>query len=315
MQLSPNLKRFRKLKKLSGFTYRDAGGDMLLTQHKKRLSMLKAWALHDASIYRTFIETLQRYGYAFDGMRILDMGCGANAPLTLMLHSAGAHITGVDAYIGHRWGLGFRLRRYVSYVKEAGLVRTLRKSIGELVYDRHYYISLTDALGFDLTEKGIDLREVAAEDLPFDDETFDAIYSNATWEHLVDVRTVNQEVARVLRPGGLAYIEIHLFPSLSGGHDLPWIVPGKTEMGNIAPWGHLRNASWQAPVYLNRLREKDYHRLFAETPKLEIVEWITEYTEGEGLITDELLEELSDYTEEELTKRSIVVIIRKRSIG
>ena len=276
--------------------------------------MLRAWALHDASLYRTFTETILKHGYTLDGMRMLDIGCGANAPLTLMLHSAGVQVTGVDAYIGHRWGLGFRPRRYLSYVKEAGLLRTLRKAVGELVYDRQYYVHLTDALGFDLTEKGIDLREVAAEDLPFDNDTFDAIYSNATWEHLADVRTVNQEVARVLRPGGLAYIEIHLFPSLSGGHDLPWIVPGKTEMGDVVPWGHLRDSSWQAPVYLNRLRENDYRRLFVETRELEIVEWLTEYTEGQDLLTDELLEELSDYTEEELTKRSIIAIVRKRSV-
>jgi SAM-dependent methyltransferase len=202
--------------------------------------------------------------------------------------------------------------RYWHYLQEAGLRKTARKIIGEWVYDRHYYIALANAVGFPLTEKGIDLQQMNAETLQFGDSAFDAIYSNATWEHFSDVRRANQEIARVLRPGGIAYIEIHLFPSLSGGHDLPWIVPGKTDLGGVSPWRHLRDPSWRTPVYLNRLREKDYSRLFEETQKFEVVEWKTEFTEGGELITDELLQELPNYTREELTKRSIIVILRKQ---
>jgi SAM-dependent methyltransferase len=197
------------------------------------------------------------------------------------------------------------------YRKEVGLLKTLRKMIGELMYDRHYYAMLSRNLGFPLTEDGLDLRQMHAEKLQFADDTFDLIYSNATWEHIAGVSTANQEVARVLRPSGLAYIEIHLFPSLSGGHDLPWIVPGKTDLGDITPWGHLRNPEWQAPVYLNRLREQDYRQFFEATTALEILAWKTEFTEGEELVTDALLRALPDYSREELTKRSIIVVLRK----
>ena len=159
----------------------------------------------------------------------------------------------------------------------------------------------------------MDLREMKADNLQFEDNSFDIIHSNATWEHLAHVEAANREVARVLRPGGLAYVEIHLFPSLSGGHDLPWIVPGKTGLGGIRSWSHLRDPSWRAPVYLNRLRERDYHRLFEQVPTLEIIDWKTEFTEGDELITDDLLRELPHYTREELTKRSIIVLLRRRS--
>ena len=288
---------------------------MVIAQHKERLNMLRAWAVHDVSLYQSFIKAIATYDYALKGIRILDIGCGANAPMTLMLHSAGAKVTGIDEYIGHRWGLGFRPSRHLRYLKEVGLLKTLRKAVGELIYDRHYYTTLVEALGFPLTEAGIDLREMKAESLPFDSCTFDVIYSNATWEHLADVSIANEEVARVLRPGGIAYIEIHLFPSLSGGHDLPWIVPGKTEVGEVTPWSHLRDHAWKEPVYLNRLREKDYRCLFEKTRGLEIVGWETEFIEGEELITDELLRELSDYTREDLTKRSIIITLRKESNG
>lgn len=286
-----------------------------MTHYQKRLNMLRAWAHHDALLYQSFTKTIDTLGHSLDSTRVLDIGCGANAPMTLILHSAGVKVTGIDEYIGHRWGLGFRPSRYVSYLKEVGAFKAFRKAVGALVYDRHYYLYLTQALGFSMTEKDVDLREMKAENLQFGACTFDVIYSNATWEHIPDVKTANQEVARVLCLGGIAYIEIHLFPSLSGGHDLPWIVPGKTELGDITPWRHLRDPFWKEPVYLNRLRERDYHRLFEETPELEIVDWRTEFTEGEELVTNELLSELPGYTQEELTKRSIIVLLRKRSLS
>jgi hypothetical protein len=98
---------------------------------------------------------------------------------------------------------------------------------------------------------------------------------------------------------------------LSGGHDLPWIVPGKIDLGSVVPWGHLRDPNWSAPVFLNRLRERDYRRLFEQTPGLEVVEWKTEFTEGKHLLTDALSRELRDYSAEELTRRSIIVVVRK----
>jgi SAM-dependent methyltransferase len=232
--------------------------------------------------------------------------------MTLMLHSSGANAMGVDSYVGYRWGLGVKFARYARYVREAGVLKTMRKAVGEIVYDRHYYATLEETLGFPLTERGLDLRVMRVEQLGVPDASVDVIHSNATWEHIADIDVANREVARVLRPGGIAYIELHLFPSLSGGHDLPWIVPGRIDLGGITPWRHLRDKSWQAPVFLNRLRERDYRRSFESTEGLEIVDWKTEFTEGEALVTDAILRELPGYSREELTKRSIVIVVRRK---
>ena len=283
----------------------------MVSGYNARVSMIKAWAEHDVDTYRAFIDTAQRNRIDPFHARVLDIGCGSNAPMSVMLHSAGAHVTGIDAYVGHRWGLGINPSRYAKYVAEVGVARTLRKIAGEFVYDRHYYTTLGRKAGIKLTERNLDLRQMDVHSAEIPDRSVDLVHSNATWEHVADVAEANRQVARVLKPGGLAYIEIHLFPSLSGGHDLPWIVPGKTDLGDVTPWQHLRNPAWKGPVFLNRLRERDYSRLFNTTPGLEVVEWLTEFTEGHEFLNDQIRMDLPDYSDQELTKRSIIVVSRR----
>jgi hypothetical protein len=42
------------------------------------------------------------------GKRVLDVGCGANAPMTLMLHASGALVMGIDECV-RRLSLGARV--------------------------------------------------------------------------------------------------------------------------------------------------------------------------------------------------------------
>ena len=285
----------------------------MLRNYHDRQSMLRAWAAHDVETFHAFTSTVDAIlKRPLRGLRVLDLGCGANAPMTVLLHAAGGHVTGVDAYIGYRWGLGLKPSRYANYVREVGIAKAARKIIGEFVFDRTYFAELSRLTHLTLTDDGLDLRsmDIQAPDLPPGE--FDIVHSNATWEHIADVRAANRTVANCLRPGGLAYIEIHLFPSLSGGHDLPWIVPGTTVLGDVKPWQHLWDPQWRAPVFLNRLREKDYREAFSDCPGLRVEDWRTEFTEGREFLTPELRERLSDYSEEELTKRSIIVVASKR---
>lgn len=285
----------------------------MLHGHWQRCEMLRAWAAHDADTFRAFTTTVTRITERpVSQLRILDLGCGTNAPMTVCLSAAGAEVTGVDAKPGHRWGLGIRPARYVQYAKEVGWARTARKAAGELVYDRLYFSELARRTNLRLRDDGLDLRPMDIHTLDLPADAFDVVHSNATWEHLADVSAANRAVARVLRPSGVAYIEIHLFPSLSGGHDLPWIVPGKTMLGDGLPWRHLRDAAWKPPVFLNRWRERDYRSAFDADPELEIVEWQTEFTEGQEYLTDEVRRALPDYADAELTTRSIIVVARKR---
>src|SRR5919198_870583 len=52
--------------------------------------------------------------------------------------------------------------------------------------------------------------------LPFPDNSFDLGTSVAAFEHFLDVPSVVAELYRVVRPGGLMWVGIHLFTSPSG---------------------------------------------------------------------------------------------------
>jgi SAM-dependent methyltransferase len=61
-----------------------------------------------------------------------------------------------------------------------------------------------DCAFFRVSEKAEDPR------LPFDDATFDLVYSTSVLEHVSDHRAALSEMARVLKPGG---VSLHHFPS------------------------------------------------------------------------------------------------------
>lgn len=54
-----------------------------------------------------------------------------------------------------------------------------------------------------------DVQHGDAENLPFDDKTFDVVYSNGVLHHVPDIQKAFQEVHRVLRPGGELMILIY----------------------------------------------------------------------------------------------------------
>lgn len=86
------------------------------------------------------------------------------------------------------------------------------------------------ATGIDLTEAGIalarerlalegltaELRVGDAESLPFDDDSFDIVYSYGVLHHTPDTRKTLAEVHRVLRPGGVALLMLYRVPSWTG---------------------------------------------------------------------------------------------------
>jgi SAM-dependent methyltransferase len=72
--------------------------------------------------------------------------------------------------------------------------------------------------------------DAAGESLPFDDASFDVVYSNNVLEHTVDPALVLREAVRVLKPGGTLYVEVPNYLAYYEGHYLvpqpPILWPG-----------------------------------------------------------------------------------------
>jgi 2-polyprenyl-6-hydroxyphenyl methylase/3-demethylubiquinone-9 3-methyltransferase len=100
----------------------------------------------------------------------------------------------------------------------------------------------------------VDIREGAAESLPFPDRHFDVVLATSVMEHVVDLPCALREIHRVLRPGGVFWFnsasslaphqdEISAFP-LFGWYPLPlkrkimaWAAQNRPELvgGTTAP--------------------------------------------------------------------------------
>jgi ubiquinone/menaquinone biosynthesis C-methylase UbiE len=78
------------------------------------------------------------------------------------------------------------------------------------------------------------LRRADARSLPFDDASFDAIFSVATFEHILDLPKALAEMHRVLRPGGSLYANFGPIWSGCRGHHIR-VQVGEREFRHFRP--------------------------------------------------------------------------------
>lgn len=260
-----------------------------------------------AKDYNTFLaikNTLETYMGKLKGKVILDVGCGRRYPYTLLLHSLGNRVVGIDSnYIEYSDSL---IKRYWKELTRNGIEHFIRAILFDLLKQKStYYKTLQQLSSFPLNHHGIIFRQMNAENMAFSDETFDLVVSILCFEHIANLRKAIFKIHRVLKRGGFAYVKIHLFTSRGGGHQL-----GK-EFFRVPPWDHLRQNRFPAPVYLNKLRKDEWFRLFSE--KFEILEVISEADRNaENLLRAEVLSELSAYSKDELTTSTITIVAQKR---
>jgi hypothetical protein len=124
---------------------------------------------------------------------------------------------------------------------------------------------------------------------------------------------VLDEVIRVLRPGGAAYISLHLYTSENGCHD-PRIFSGHRE--GLPFWPHLRPAHSEkvrCNAYLNKVRLAEWEKLFAEKfPGAKVVQLqYANDTLRPELVTLRKEGELADYTDDELLTVDLAAVWKK----
>ena len=145
--------------------------------------------------------------------------------------------------------------------------------------------------------------------IPLADSSVDFVSSAAAFEHFLDVPKVVQEISRVTKKDGIVWAYIHIFTSLSGGHDFYSGLGTITSLPlNIKPWSHLLDPNWKACVPLNRLRVKDYVDIFSKHFEILKLDYIPEC--NPMFLTEELKTKLSEYSIEELTNTIIITARR-----
>jgi SAM-dependent methyltransferase len=261
---------------------------------------IKERARIDFEGYLQLMEDLRPYVKLDITKKVMDIGCGRFYPLTLMLHSQGIDIIGIDiATIEPNAGIIKRLLHVwrndglTGFLKEFYLWATNKQTI--------YFRTLESLCGFQLTKEGMRIQRADAENLEqFETASFDLVLSVAVFEHVRNPTKILKEIRRILKPNGFAYIEIHQWTAPSGPHDPYW-------KRRNDPWEHLRNKSFRAPVFVNKIRKKEWIEYFNQAG-LTIVQVLHRHPEANPkCIPPELLK---DFTEEELIYRGLTIIAR-----
>lgn len=196
-------------------------------------------------------------GKPVDRLRILEIGSGQRYQNVLIFRAWGADIIGIDLE-----AVGPGLRKYGAMLKADGPLRLAKSVLRALAFDRRYFKALSRALQAPLPDVAGRLIATDAAKTGFDGASFDAVISTAVFEHLSDVAGTVKEMRRILKPGGVARIAVHLFPSISGGHHLGW-QGEKADGGGVPAWDHLLEDSQPSGIYLNRWRKAAYLEAFS----------------------------------------------------
>lgn len=269
----------------------------------------RRFARQHYDFYTSFETQIASYIDSLAGKRVLDVGCGKLHWFSLLLHNRGARITGIDTEVVEiSRGV---LEKYWRMLRHNGVERMLKTCCWDVVYSRAYYDELRKLAPFPIRDDGLDLRRMDATRLDISDATFDLVVSHEVFEHLPDVQAVLSEMYRVMKPQAIAYIYIHNYTSLSGGHHIRWKYPDAEPPVDVPPWDHLREARFPGiPSYINRLRLHEYRQMFDE--RFELLGWQLTKREGERFLTPEIRAELTDYSEDELLTKGVIIIARPK---
>ena len=178
-----------------------------------------------------------------------------------------------------------------------------------------------------LERSGVDIRGMDATQLALPGASVDAVWSRTALEHIRPIESALGEVARVLRPGGVAHHLIDPFFWLKGCHargltDLPW-AHARLDLEDYERFVRraesrrraARRTDWLRT--LNRLRPADWRRMFEADSRFELLA-VQERTSpvAEAMLArhNEVLDTaLPGISERDLTCCAVEVVLRRRS--
>jgi SAM-dependent methyltransferase len=192
--------------------------------------------------------------------------------------------------------------------------RRTAKTLGRklLGIDRRYLAEFKKQMGIlSLTRPRV--LQMDACKMTFADSSFDFVHSYSVFHHLPDPAAALDGIARVLRPGGVAYISLQLYTSASGFLDPRAFT---SQRGQLAMWPHLRPecaGQIEPNAYVNKLRLHEWRKLFST--RCEGAKIIVTPSDWPGLEEAEALlarGELKGYSIEELLSHRVQVIWKKQ---
>ena len=263
--------------------------------------------------HRRILDDFRRYGASpIEGARYLEVGCGQQGPQLLLFAADGMEAEGIDLTVST---LHFGPATLLQILRNDGPERALKTLVRHYLFDGRYYREMAEEYGKALPFARVRTHLMSATAMTYPDNSFDYIGSRSVFEHIDDVTKAVQEVDRVLKPGGIAWIGIHLFPSLTGGHHIEWLDPGNSKPKRTPPWDHLRENKYPAVWHLNKLRLADYQRVFVENISVLEERRMTEFTDKP--LTPEIERELAakGYAREELLTRAAFFICTKKTVS
>jgi SAM-dependent methyltransferase len=243
------------------------------------------------------------------GLDVLDVGPG-QFPYQMIYFAQRNRVVGIDLDVVVQ---SFNPVRYFQMLRQNGARRTVKTLGRKLVgIDRRYASEMMRQLKMHSFPKLV-IHQMDACKMTFSDESFDLVHSRTVFQHLPDPAAGLAQLARVLRPGGIACVGLHLYASETGSLDYR-TVPGHPHQ--LPYWSHLRPAftsTIQSPVFLNKLRLKEWQQLFdrhmpgsnlilSRNPRPDAVSHAKKLTESG---------ELSGYDADELLTDGILAIWKK----
>ena len=186
---------------------------------------------------------------------VLVVGCGYFYPDVFLYSTCAGHVVGIDVKECF-WRDGFAKTVLTSLKSRKGIVFAINNTFkSRFLIQRKYYGRLEQYLGRSVDHGKLNLFSYDGGGIPFDDNTFDVVVSNAVLEHVEDLSVTVREMARVTKESGINYHLYHNYYSFSGNHK-PYTLNRKH------PWGHLRGLIKTNPQHLNRAKIYDLKEMF-----------------------------------------------------
>ena len=251
---------------------------------------------------------------------ILIFGCGYNYPDVILYSKFCKNVVGIDIAKSFYKD---NITRNFWELKRAGkndILSYFEIFYKKIIYKRYYrYLKIISKTPVD--HKKYKLISYDGEKIPFNDEIFDVVISNAVLEHVERLERVFEEIYRVTKKGGISYHRWHNYYSFSGNH-LP------EEINLKYPWGHLISKldsmgfKYKA-LYLNKLRPEQIKKQFSKFFKIKGFYAVDKINNKRGidsgfkyehaeLLTEEVKKQLSKYPEDLLLIRHYTIIGIKR---